>query len=368
MPTRRLSHGPSQNPGGHPAGREHRIVDTLVPRREERRDAQHQARGDVLQRLLPAVGADAALQDEGLPNLHPNPPAAEHAEPPDLPATRPEQVRVDDPDREDRGAGPEREERHALLGDLERARRAAGSLRERAEHAAVVEDGLREPERLHVRGTAPDPERSVHPYEPAGDRPLEGLRLRHPVHGSAQAGCQPVGDQDRVRVRDVVGGEDQRAVLRDMLQPADADARRAPDEQTSELVGGANGPRQSVSRQPHGAARSSALASSQILTSAPGRTTVPMSRPATTIPPACTSARWRTRSVARTSGARATAETTRSTSGVLISALTSRPSMTTRSSRPSSPASTATDDASAATPGPSEGSTAWSMAAHASAR
>src|SRR5674476_988495 len=45
-----------------------------------------------------------------------------------------------------------------------------------------------------------------------------------------------------------------------------------------------------------------ALASSQIFTSAPGRTTVPISRPATTIPPVSTSARWRTRRVARTSG------------------------------------------------------------------
>ena len=116
------------------------------------------------------------------------------------------------------------------------------------------------------------------------------------------------------------------------------------------------------------AARTSVLASSQIFTSASGSTTVPMSRPATTIPPRPTSARWRARSAARTCGARATAETTRSTSGVRIAVLTSWPPMTTRSSRPPTPATTVTDGASAASVGPSSGSTPRWMAAHASAR
>ena len=57
-------------------------------------------------------------------------------------------------------------------------------------------------------------------------------------------------------------------------------------------------PRSSVRRR----ARSSTEASRKILRSASGRTTVPMSRPAMTIPPPSASARWRSRSAARSSG------------------------------------------------------------------
>ena len=54
-------------------------------------------------------------------------------------------------------------------------------------------------------------------------------------------------------------------------------------------------------------ARSSTDASRNSFRSASGSTTVPMSRPAMTIPPAAASARWRARSAARTSGTRETA-------------------------------------------------------------
>ncbi len=72
-------------------------------------------------------------------------------------------------------------------------------------------------------------------------------------------------------------------------------------------------------------ARVSAEASSHTLTSASGRTTVPMSRPASRIPPSRVISRWRARSAARTSGAWATAGTARSTSPVRTRDVTSTP-------------------------------------------
>ena len=57
-------------------------------------------------------------------------------------------------------------------------------------------------------------------------------------------------------------------------------------------------PRSAIRRS----ARSSTDASRKTLRSASGSTTVPMSRPATTIPPAAASARWRSSRAARTSG------------------------------------------------------------------
>ena len=70
-------------------------------------------------------------------------------------------------------------------------------------------------------------------------------------------------------------------------------------------------PRSSARRR----ARSSTEASRKILRSASGRTTVPMSRPAMTIPPARARSRWRSSSAARSSGMADTADTAASTSG-----------------------------------------------------
>ena len=80
-------------------------------------------------------------------------------------------------------------------------------------------------------------------------------------------------------------------------------------------------------------------ASRKTLRSAPGSTTVPMSRPATTIPPPAASSRWRSSRAARTSGTRETEETAASTASVRIAPVASSPSRRTRVSlpEPSSP-------------------------------
>ena len=90
-------------------------------------------------------------------------------------------------------------------------------------------------------------------------------------------------------------------------------------------------PRSSARRR----ARSSTEASRKILRSASGRTTVPMSRPAMTIPPVCGQgalAREQRRPQLRRR--RETAETAASTAGLRTSSVTSTPSTRTRDSRP----------------------------------
>ena len=68
------------------------------------------------------------------------------------------------------------------------------------------------------------------------------------------------------------------------------------------------------------------------MSSAPGKTTEPMSRPSTTPPPCVPAqARWRSTRCRRTSGLAATTETARPTSGERMRPVTSSPSMTTRS-------------------------------------
>ena len=65
-------------------------------------------------------------------------------------------VRAGDPDRHDRGAGPQGQQGDAVAGLLERAVGAARALREDEQDVALVEDPLGEPERLHVRRAAID--------------------------------------------------------------------------------------------------------------------------------------------------------------------------------------------------------------------
>ncbi len=89
-------------------------------------------------------------------------------------------------------------------------------------------------------------------------------------------------------------------------------------------------PRSCVRRR----ARSSTDASRKILRSASGSTTVPMSRPAMTMPPASASVRCRSSSAARSSGIADTAETAASTAGPRTSSVWSVPSTSTRARRP----------------------------------
>ena len=89
-------------------------------------------------------------------------------------------------------------------------------------------------------------------------------------------------------------------------------------------------PRSSIRR----IARSSTEASRNSLRSASGSTTVPMSRPATTIPPPSASARWRGSRAARTSPIFDTFDTAASTLGPRASSVVSAPSRRTRVRRP----------------------------------
>ena len=55
---------------------------------------------------------------------------------------------------------------------------------------------------------------------PADDRPVEQLLLAEPMDAPAELGDQPRAEDDRVEVRGVVGGEDQRALPRDLVDRA----------------------------------------------------------------------------------------------------------------------------------------------------
>ena len=147
-----------------------------------------------------------------------------------LAVARPEPVRAGHADRQDRGPAAQGEEGDAVLGLLEGPGRAPGALGEGPQHAAVLQDRAGQPEGLRVGGAASDPERAVLAHEPAGQGPLERLRLRHPVHRAPQGGSQPARDERRVPVADVVGREDQRPARRDVLEPPHRDAGRAAKE------------------------------------------------------------------------------------------------------------------------------------------
>src|SRR6187200_3460354 len=82
----------------------------------------------------------------------------------------------------------------------------------------------------------------------------------------------------------------------------------------------------SATPSPRRRARSGSEAVSQSLSSAPGATTVPMSRPSATQSPSLSSARWRSSIAARTAGSRARIEAAWAISGARIAAVTSSPS------------------------------------------
>ncbi len=78
--------------------------------------------------------------------------------------------------------------------------------------------------------------------DPADDRPVEQLALAEPVDPPAQPRDQPRADDDGVQVRGVVGGDDERAVVRDLVERAlDRDAGDGLREQPA---GDAHGPDQ----------------------------------------------------------------------------------------------------------------------------
>ena len=100
-------------------------------------------------------------------------------------------------------------------------------------------------------------------------------------------------------------------------------------------------------------ARSSAVAVRKNFASAFGKTTVPMSRPSTTTPPAPPIRRCRPSSAARTSGSAETRDAPSEISGVRIDEVSSSPLANTRFNVPSSRNESSRPSASDATPGPS---------------
>ncbi len=177
-----------------------------MPFREQLRDVEHETRGDVLERLLRPVRADPPLEKKRLADPHRDP----SPDAPDPRVARPEPIRARHADRQDRGPTAQGEKGDAVLGLLEGPGRAPGALGEGPQHAAVLQDRAGQPEGLRVGGAALDPERAVLAHEPAGQGPVERLRLRHPVHRAPQGRSQPARDERRVPVADVVGREDQR--------------------------------------------------------------------------------------------------------------------------------------------------------------
>ena len=147
-------------------------------------------------------------------------------------APRPDPVRVRDPDRDDRRAGPQGEHREAVLRLLERAGRAARALGEHEQDVALVEDPLGEPERLDVRRAAIDRD-GRRRCAPSSRRPASRTAPSCRASGSAgRASASGRRRSRRVGVREVVGGEDHRSLARDRVEsPSIRDAgQRAGEE------------------------------------------------------------------------------------------------------------------------------------------
>ena len=79
---------------------------------------------------------------------------------------------------------------------------------------------LGEPERLDVRRSPVDRVDAAVGRRPADDRPVEQLLLAEPVDPPAELGHQPRAEHDGVEVGGVVGGEDERTLVRDLVDRA----------------------------------------------------------------------------------------------------------------------------------------------------
>ena len=167
--------------------------------------------------------------------------------------------------------------------------------------------------------------------------PLPASRCPLPASGPDDAGSgrlfvqQPHDRVDhtvdrqrrRVNLHRIVGAQERGGGSRAVATVARFERRR----DLGERRAGAAGAVQRVERPPAGALLRGGV--QEILRSASGKTTVPMSRPSMTTPPSRPSARCITLSVSRTRGSRATAAAAASISGVRIAAATSSPSTRT---------------------------------------
>ena len=120
---------------------------------------------------------------------------------------------AEDRDRDDGGAGLEREPPDAALRPAERAGAGSRALREHQHAVAALQDRLCGGHRLLVRGAAFDRKRAQAAEQP-GEEPVgEELALRHVVDRAARQ--HP--DDERVEERAVVRRDDERALRGDVL-------------------------------------------------------------------------------------------------------------------------------------------------------
>ena len=129
---------------------------------------------------------------------------------------RPHPGRARDGDRDDRCSCPHREHCDTVARLLERAVGAARAFRKDEQDLALVEDPLRETERLHVGGITIDRVDAAVRRGPADDRPGEQLLLAEPMDPPAELGDDPRPDDDGIEVGRMVGGDDHRAFARDV--------------------------------------------------------------------------------------------------------------------------------------------------------
>src|SRR3954452_15029659 len=168
-------------------------------------------------------------------------PAAAHAHPDraDLPAA-PRPVAAQNRDRHHRCAGLEREPGDPALGPAQPAVTDASPLRKDHERAATLQDAAAGGHRLLVGLAALDRERTQAIEDPALPALVEQLLLRHEVDRPADAAA----DQERVEEAAVVGREDDRALLGNVLASAtlerevelDRQAKDGPDRPEDGLV------------------------------------------------------------------------------------------------------------------------------------
>ncbi len=114
--------------------------------------------------------------------------------------------------------GAQCEQGDAVAWSLQPSRRAAGPLRKDEQDTTCIEDPLGDSERLDIGAAAVHRMDRTGPKERTEERPLEHLALAEPVHPPAEGRRQPAADQGAVGVREVVGGDDEPAGLRDRVE------------------------------------------------------------------------------------------------------------------------------------------------------
>ena len=128
--------------------------------------------------------------------------------------------------RDDRDAGLQSEPADATLGLAERAGSHARALGEDEDDVAAGEDRLGGIDHVGVAGPPVDRERAQRVEDPRLPGTAEELLLGHVVHRSARH----AGDHERIQEAAVIGGDDHRPVLGDVLEPDPSHPEVDPEE------------------------------------------------------------------------------------------------------------------------------------------